>query len=89
MTWDDIKAKLTSRKMWLALCEFVSMLLIACGESQDTATRICALIMAGAGVIAYVIGEGLVDAASAKSDSTPILLSDISDGVDPETKAEE
>ena len=66
MNWEDVKIKLTSRKMWLAICEFVSMLIVAMGDSQETATRVCALIMAGAGVIAYIIGEGLVDAAASK-----------------------
>ena len=67
MNWENIKIKLTSRKMWLAVCEFVSMLIVAMGDTQETATRVCALIMAGAGVIAYIIGEGLVDAAATRS----------------------
>lgn len=64
----DWKRKLTSRKFWAALVEFVAMLLIALGKSQETATQIAALIMAGAGVIAYIIGEGLADAAGAGKD---------------------
>ena len=31
--------------------------------SKDTATQVTALIMAGASVVAYIIGEGLTDAA--------------------------
>lgn len=65
MNKDDIIRKLTSRKFWLALCEFVTMLILYCGGSQDDATRTVALIMAGAGLIAYIIGEGLADAAGA------------------------
>lgn len=61
----DWKRKLTSRKFWVAVCEFVTMLVVALHGSQETATQIAALIMAGAGVIAYVIGEGLADAAGA------------------------
>lgn len=64
----DWKSKLTSRKFWAAIAEFVTMLVIALGGKSDTATQITALIMAGAGVIAYIVGEGLIDAASAKSD---------------------
>ena len=60
--------KLTSRKFWMALAEFVTMLVIALGGGQETATQIAALIMAGAAVIAYIVGEGLIDAASAKGD---------------------
>ena len=62
------KSKLTSRKFWAAIAEFVTMLVIALGGKSDTATQITALIMAGAGVIAYIVGEGLIDAASAKGD---------------------
>lgn len=61
----DWKRKLTSRKFWAAIAEFVAMLLIALGDSQETATQVVALIMAGAGVIAYIVGEGLADAAGA------------------------
>jgi len=61
------KEKLTSRKFWVSVCNFVSMLIIALGGAQDTATKITALIMAGATMIAYVIGEGLRDAAQAKN----------------------
>lgn len=58
--------KLTSRKFWIALTDFVGMLVIALGYSNDTATRIVALIMAGAGAFGYLIAEGLTDAAAAK-----------------------
>lgn len=61
----DWKRKLTSRKFWTAVGEFVTMLIIALGGSQETAVQVTALIMAGAAVIAYIIGEGLVDAANA------------------------
>lgn len=61
----DWKRKLTSRKFWAAVADFVGMLLIALHLSEDTATQITALIMAGAGVIAYIVGEGLADAANA------------------------
>lgn len=56
------KAKLTSRKLWVAVSEFVGMLLVAFGFAEETVTQIVALIMAGAGMIAYIIAEGLVDA---------------------------
>lgn len=59
------KSKLTSRKFWAAIASFVSMLIVALGGSEETGTQITALIMAGASVIAYIVGEGLADAASA------------------------
>lgn len=60
----DWKRKLTSRKMWLSIAEFVTMLYVALGGSESEATQIAALIMAGAGVIGYVIAEGLADSAN-------------------------
>ena len=59
----DWKRKLCSRKFWAAVADFVGMLLIALHVAEDTATQVTALIMAGAGVVAYILGEGLADAA--------------------------
>ena len=61
----DWKRKLTSRKFWVALAEFASMLIIAMHGTEETAVQVTGLIMAGAAVIAYIIGEGLIDAANA------------------------
>jgi len=40
------------------------MMIVATGGTENTATQITALIMAGASVVAYIIGEGLTDAAN-------------------------
>ena len=61
----DWKKKLTSRKFWATVCNFVGMLILAFGGNQETAVRVTEIIMAGAGVVAYIIAEGLVDAANA------------------------
>ena len=60
----DWMRKLTSRKLWLAVSEFVGMMLIALHVDESVATQIVALIMAGGGVIAYVLAEGWADAAN-------------------------
>lgn len=60
----DWKRKLTSRKLWLAIAGFVSMLIVAFGFAEDTATRVSAIIMAGADVLGYLIAEGLADGAN-------------------------
>lgn len=60
----DWVRKLTSRKLWTAVASFVSMMIVATGGAESTATQITALIMAGASVVAYIIGEGLTDAAN-------------------------
>lgn len=61
----DWKKKLTSRKFWAALASFVTLLITAFGVAEETATQVSAIIMAGASVVAYIIGEGLADAAGA------------------------
>lgn len=60
----DWKRKLTSRKFWAAIVAFVTLLLIAFGFTEAQASQVASIIMAGATVIAYIIGEGLVDAAN-------------------------
>lgn len=64
----DWVRKLTSRKFWLSIASFVAMLMVALGQSEATATQITSLIMAGATVIGYVIGEGLADYGNAGTD---------------------
>ena len=62
--------KLTSRKLWKAVASFVSMMIVATGGSENTATQITALIMAGASIVAYIIGEGLTDVANSTTGTT-------------------
>ena len=61
----DWVRKLTSRKFWLSIASFVAMLMVALGQTEATATQVTSLIMAGATVIGYVIGEGLADSGNA------------------------
>mgnify|MGYP006988988389 CR=1 FL=1 len=61
----DWKRKLTSRKFWISIASFISMLIIALGYSEQVGAQITALIMAGASVIGYVLGEGLADSGNA------------------------
>ena len=60
----DWKRKLTSRKLWLSIASFVGMLIIYFNGDQGSAEQVTALIMAGATVIGYVVGEGLADAGN-------------------------
>ena len=64
----DWVRKLTSRKFWLSLASFISMMIVACGGSESKAQQIAALIMAGATVIGYAIGEGLADSSNNQSE---------------------
>ncbi|MBQ8624287.1 MAG: hypothetical protein IJ424_07985 [Oscillospiraceae bacterium] len=66
------KQKLTSRKFWAAVIGFVTAILVAFGVNDLTSEQIIAVITAAATLIAYIIGEGMVDAArveTAKDDS--------------------
>lgn len=66
----DWVRKLASRKLWTAVASFVSMMIVATGGAENTATQVTALIMAGASVVAYIIGEGLTDQANAGVETT-------------------
>ena len=66
----DWRAKLTSRKFWTAVAGIVGPLLIAFGMAESEVTQVIAMIMAGATLIAYIIGEGMVDAARVEDRQT-------------------
>ena len=65
MSKKDIIRKLTSRKFWLAVTAFVTELVIAFRGDAGLAETLSGMIMAGAAVIAYIVGEGLIDAENA------------------------
>ena len=69
--------KLTSRKLWTAVASFVIMMIVATGGAENTATQVTAIIMAGASVIAYIIGEGLTDAANVEIGEGQLLEADV------------
>lgn len=68
----DWKRKLTSRKLWMAVALFVSGCIVAFGGDAEKAKVISGLIMQGAAVVAYIIGEGLADAAGAANDKDDV-----------------
>jgi uncharacterized membrane protein len=61
------KAKLTSRKFWMALAAFIVGVLALFRIDANTTTQISGIIMSLGAVIAYIVGEGLVDASAAKA----------------------
>ena len=65
----DWKSKLTSRKFWVAVAGFVTGLMAYFKADAEQIDRIGGLIMQAASVIAYIIGEGLTDAAREKGDT--------------------
>ena len=58
------KHKLTSRKFWSAAVGFVSALMLGFGYAESDAAEVTSIIMSGATIIAYIIGEGIVDAST-------------------------
>ena len=53
------------------------MMIVATGGAENTATQVTAIIMAGASVIAYIIGEGLTDAANVEIGEGQLLEADV------------
>lgn len=56
------KQKLTSRKFWAAVVGFITPILIVFNVPDLTIEQVTAIITSGGALIAYIIGEGLVDA---------------------------
>lgn len=57
------KAKLTSRKFWAAVVGFVTAILFAFNVDAGATEKVVGIITAGSVMIAYIIGEGLVDSS--------------------------
>lgn len=62
------KQKLTSRKFWAAIIALVTTILVAFNVSNLTIGQVVAVITAASVLIAYIVGEGLVDAARIKAE---------------------
>lgn len=61
----DWKRKLSSRKFWAALAAFVGAVAVFCGAGESVITEMTAIISAAGVLIAYILGESIVDSASA------------------------
>ena len=64
----DWKRKLTSRKLWTSVAGFVTLLLVARGMTENEASQVAAIIMAGAQVVGYCLAEGLADSTTANKE---------------------
>lgn len=62
------KQKLTSRKFWAAVVGFVTAILVAFNIPDMEVEQIVGIISATSVLIAYIIGEGMVDAKRAEGD---------------------
>ena len=61
------KEKLSSRKFWAAVVSVVLSVGVIFGVPDLKMEQVTALIMAAGGLIAYILGEGWVDAARLKA----------------------
>jgi drug/metabolite transporter (DMT)-like permease len=59
----DWKRKLTSRKLWVAVAGLVmgAVVLFTSGATEETITG---CVMSLGSVVAYIVGEGITDAAN-------------------------
>lgn len=64
----DWKRKLTSRKFWVAVVGFITAVMVALNIDKMTVEQVAAIISAMGTLVAYIIGEGLTDAAHIKNE---------------------
>lgn len=64
------KQKLSSRKFWAAVVGFVTALLVAFRADNSTIEQVTAVVTAGGVLIAYIIGESVVDSNRDYSDGS-------------------
>lgn len=60
----DWKRKLSSRKFWAALSALVGAIAVVCGAGESIITEVSAIISAAGVLIAYILGESIIDASS-------------------------
>jgi hypothetical protein len=63
------KQKLTSRKFWAALTGFITAILVAFNVDNLTVEQVVSMVSACSVLIAYIVGEGLVDSARVSKES--------------------
>ncbi len=82
----DWAKKLSSRKFWSLIASFVSSMIAFFGRSESVAVQVTSLIVLGGAIVAYILTEGKVDAASAANASKstygapPATAEDADDG---------
>ena len=61
----DWKRKLASRKFWAALAGLVGAVAVFCGAGESVITEVTAIISAAGVLVAYILGESIVDSSAA------------------------
>ena len=65
------KQKLTSRKFWAAVIGFVTAMMVAFNVNELTIEQVVSVISASSVLIAYIIGEGMVDSTRVNLEANP------------------
>ena len=65
----DWKRKLSSRKFWVALTGFVGAVAVFCGAGESMITEVTAIISAAGVLIAYILGESMIDSSTANGEN--------------------
>ncbi len=65
MNITELKRKLTSRKLWIAVIGVIVGLAAALGIEENDWAQIAGMVTSAASVVAYIMGEAKIDAASA------------------------
>lgn len=65
----DWKAKLSSRKLWVALAGFIASLLVVFNFPESDITKVSAMIMNLGTVAIYILSEASVDKARITSET--------------------
>lgn len=60
---NELKRKLSSRKLWTAICGIVVGLAAAFGLDENEYAQVAGIVTSAISVIAYIFGEATVDAA--------------------------
>ena len=66
---NDIKRKLTSRKLWLALAGMATGVVLALGGDASEIQTVAGSITALASALAYILTEGKIDAAAVRKEN--------------------
>lgn len=69
----DWVRKLSSRKLWAAAAGFASGLAIVFGLDPSIITTVSGAVVSGSSVLAYILAEGRIDAASVKMTVEDVL----------------
>lgn len=64
MKWENLKAKLLSRKFWLMVTTFIGLILVAANVNVFTVEKIIGVITSFSILAIYIIGETITDIAN-------------------------